>query len=207
MKKIPTLFVRDEKTRRVTPEVTPGCEWVLAGEGIPSRKWDGTCCMIRGGRLFKRYDAKGHWLESMPPQFSYTSPPPDGFEPCGEPDYPTGHQPGWLAVGDGPEDRWHREAMVIDGSVFGEVLMCSTVEASPDGTYELCGPKIQGNPEKFRSHVLVPHGGMVWPDCPRDFEGLRAYLDGRDIEGVVFRHPDGRMAKIKGRDFGFRRPR
>jgi hypothetical protein len=33
MKKIPTLFQRDETRRYVTDVVTPGCEWVLAGEG------------------------------------------------------------------------------------------------------------------------------------------------------------------------------
>lgn len=42
---------------------------------------------------------------------------------------------------------------------------------------------------------------------PRDFDGLRAWLDGKDIEGIVFHHPDGRMAKIKLRDFGLRRPK
>ena len=27
-----------------------------------------------------------------------------------------------------------------------------------DFTYELCGPKINGNPEKISRHTLVPHG-------------------------------------------------
>ncbi len=36
--KIPTLFVRDLEDRaHVTDEVTPGCEWVLAGEGVAYR--------------------------------------------------------------------------------------------------------------------------------------------------------------------------
>lgn len=34
MKKIPTLLRRDPADMsRVLPEVNPGCEWVLAGEG------------------------------------------------------------------------------------------------------------------------------------------------------------------------------
>lgn len=37
MKKIPTLFVREffpcHKVK-ITDQVTPGCEWVLAGEGV-----------------------------------------------------------------------------------------------------------------------------------------------------------------------------
>jgi len=35
--------------------------------------------------------------------------------------------------------------------------------------------------------------------------GFREWLKGRDIEGLVFHHPDGRMAKIKKRDFGLKR--
>ena len=31
---------------------------------------------------------------------------------------------------------------------------------------------------------------------------LKAWFMHHDVEGVVWRHPDGRMAKIKGRDFG-----
>jgi hypothetical protein len=34
---------------------------------------------------------------------------------------------------------------------------------------------------------------------------LREWLLDRDIEGLVFHHPDGRMAKIKLRDFGLKR--
>jgi hypothetical protein len=40
---------------------------------------------------------------------------------------------------------------------------------------------------------------------PLNFGGLRAWMEGRDIEGVVFHHADGRMAKIKLRDFGLKR--
>lgn len=41
MKKIPTVFVRDPDDRKhVLPQVTPGCEWVLAGEGRATRKFD-----------------------------------------------------------------------------------------------------------------------------------------------------------------------
>ena len=59
MRKIPSLFKRDyEGTRLVYDEVVPGSEWVLAGEGVATRKWDGTACMVRDGRLYKRYDCK-----------------------------------------------------------------------------------------------------------------------------------------------------
>ena len=47
MKKIPTLFKRTydgPRIKGITDEVTPGLEWVLAGEGLATVKIDGTCC-------------------------------------------------------------------------------------------------------------------------------------------------------------------
>ena len=60
MKKIPTLYQRDPDDRRfVTTDVTPGCEWVLAGEGTPTRKFDGTCTMRDdAGRWWARREVK-----------------------------------------------------------------------------------------------------------------------------------------------------
>src|SRR5215470_753136 len=60
MKKIPTLFVRDDEDRRyVTEAVNSGCEWVLAGEGAATRKFDGTCVMLdEDGRWWARREVK-----------------------------------------------------------------------------------------------------------------------------------------------------
>lgn len=182
MRKIISLFQRNYAgDRRVRNEVVPGAEWVLAGEGVATVKWDGTCCMVRDGTLYKRYDAK----------HGKTSPP--GFEPAQDYDPITGHMPGWIAVGDGPEDRWHREAMA-SFTRAGVRL--------PDGTYELIGPKVQGDPHCWGYHSLIAHGVDTLPDDPRDFDGLRAYFAETFIEGIVWHHPDGRMVKIKRRDFG-----
>ena len=44
MKKIKTLFERvivNHEIVDILPNVTEGCEWVIAGEGIAFRKWDG----------------------------------------------------------------------------------------------------------------------------------------------------------------------
>jgi hypothetical protein len=86
MKKIPSLFIRDwdNNPKLITQEITPGCEWVIAGEGVATRKWDGTAILIKEGVLYKRYDAKNGKI------------PPDGFIPCQEPDEKTGHWPGWI---------------------------------------------------------------------------------------------------------------
>lgn len=184
MKKIPGVFMRNMDTDKLCrDEVTPGCEWVLAGEGIATRKWDGTACAVIGGVLHMRYDAKN----GKPA-------PVDGI-PCQEPDPITGHWPHWIPVGDRPEGKWHREAWTNSPGSLGSPL--------PDGTYELCGPRVGANPDGFTTHVFRKHGDEVLTECPRSFTALREYLHDKEMEGVVFHHPDGRMAKVKRTDFGF----
>ncbi len=83
--------------------------------------------------------------------------------------------------------------------------------AVQDGTYELVGPAVQSNPHDLKDHRLIRHGGLiraedVLQDVPRTFEGLHQYLDQHRIEGIVWHHPDGRMVKIKRRDFGYQWP-
>lgn len=183
MKKIISLFCRNyDGDHLVRDEIVPGAEWVADGEGIATRKFDGTCCMARGGALWKRYELKAGKTA------------PAGFEPAQGADNVTGDIPGWLPVRDGPEDSRHREAL------------SAVPFPLDDGTYELCGPKVQNNPERFGSHVLVRHGVAQLPDAPRTFAALREYLGTADIEGIVWHHTDGRMVKIKARDFGFLRP-
>lgn len=56
--------------------------------------------------------------------------------------------------------------------------------------------------DRLISHI---HDVEVYDDVPRTVSELRDWLSSRDIEGLVFQHPDGRMAKIKKRDFGLPR--
>lgn len=184
MKKIPTLFDRDwdGDRSRVVNRLHKDCAWVAAGEGIATKKIDGTSCMIRDGKLFKRRELRDGDQE------------PSDFE-LAQHDEETGKRVGWVPVGDGNEDRWHREAREYRPG-YG------------DGTYELVGPKIQGNPEKQTVHDLIRHDDPILifdPQPPRDFVLLREWMEGRDIEGIVWHHPDGRMAKLKLRDFGIKR--
>lgn len=182
MKKTISLFQRNyDGGRLVRDEIVPGAEWVAAGEGVATRKHDGTCCMWRNGRLWKRHEVKAR------------KPIPDGFEAAQAPDGTTGDTPGWVPVGDGPEDARHREALM------------SPWTAVEGATYELCGPKVQKNPEGYASHVLIRHGCEILEDAPRTYVELAKYLAEKDIEGIVWHHPDGRMVKIKGKDFGLKR--
>jgi hypothetical protein len=70
------------------------------------------------------------------------------------------------------------------------------------GTYELCGPEVNGDPEQLGEHRLVPHAtAEEFGDVPRHFDGLMTWLLAHpELEGVVWHHPDGRMAKLKHRD-------
>ncbi len=171
-------FPEDRSERECLDAVTPGCEWVLAGEGVASRKWDGTACLVRDGKLYARYDAK----RGKPP-------PVDGI-PCDPaPDPVTGHWPHWVPVLFQPQFKWHREAWE------------ASAHCSPNGTYELIGPAVNANKEGVGVHVLIRHGIHLHPEAPRTHSGLKEYLSRLNAEGLVFSHPDGRMAKIRRNDF------
>lgn len=86
----------------------------------------------------------------------------------------------------------------------------NALEDKSDGIYEAIGPKIQGNAEKTEKHILVsvvpPDIKLnIWLGVSINFEGIKQFLSEHDIEGIVFHHEDGRMAKIKKKDFGLKR--
>lgn len=180
MRKIPTLFARDfdHDPRYVTRDVTPGCEWVLKGEGVPTRKYDGTCVMFDGTDWWARREIKPGKAE--PDNFVYVSADPE-----------TGKVAGWEPVSQSSFARYHAEALA------------NPYERHPEGTYELCGPKINGNPESFAWAVLVPHDEAdILDGVPLDFDGLAGWLHEHPYEGIVWHGgPDGAMAKLKRKDF------
>lgn len=181
MKKIMSVFQRNHDSNRLLrDEVMPGAEWVIEGEGMATAKWDGTAVLIRHGGVYRRYDAKGG---KQPPSF---------FLPAQQYDPITGHWPGWVPVGTEADSHWHR-------------IATKNYKWS-DGTYELIGPKINGNPHGVESHVLMPHGEVALPMFPRTYAAIAAALAELRYEGVVWHHADGRMAKVKRKDFGLRWP-
>lgn len=139
MRKIPTLFKRDlDDMRKVLPEVTPGCEWVLAGEGTATRKYDGTCCMFDGERWWARREVKPG--KQAPANFQAI-----------ETDETTGKTVGW----------------------------------------------------SLDEHTLIRHGEaemILFGEVPA-FDWLSEWMPSIPFEGIVWLHPDGRMAKLKRRDF------
>ncbi len=184
VRKIPTLFVRDfdHDPRYVTRDVTPGCEWVLKGDGTPTRKYDGTCIMWDGEHWWARREVKKD------------KQPPAGFVQV-EHDDETGKTVGWEPLEQSAFARWHAEAI-------RESDDANWPHPWPHGTYELLGPKVNGNPEGYETHVLLLHDAAdEMASAPRDFDSLAAWLHRHPYEGIVWHHPDGRMAKLKKRDF------
>jgi hypothetical protein len=91
---------------------------------------------------------------------------------------------------------------------------------------ELIGEKVNGNPYKIEGHLWVPFSTFCqkhlryksWGKYPKDFEtisewfkdlmplywlmqhGMEKDKEGKNtgfVEGIVFTHPDGRMAKVR----------
>lgn len=193
MHKIPTLFKRDpDDMRRVLPEITPGCEWVLAGEGVPTRKYDGTCVMFDGLQWWARREVKQG--RPYPPVFRLVD--FDSF---------TGKSVGWEPVEQSPFAKFYRQAVI---AVDEDSPMPVEWE---EGTYELIGPKINGNPERRLVHTLVRHADaeiiepLYLPSDPLQAYGALAEvlstLGNQGAEGIVWHHSDGRMVKLKARDF------
>lgn len=187
MRKISTLFKKDPNDLSlILEEFDPENLWVFDDGVKATRKFDGIACAIIDGLLYKRYDVKKG--KQAPNVLGWVS------IPCQEPDEITGHWPHWIYVDQNDSsNKWLIEAL-------------NKQEVWPDGTYELCGPKINGNKDGFESHILVRHGdktllGIVHP---YNFYNLKEYLSSVNIEGIVFHHPDGRMSKIRRRDFGFK---
>lgn len=186
MKKISTLYKKDpDNLGRVINEVDPSNAWVW-DSGIATRKYDGTSCAIIDGKLYKRYD----WKNKKKPL-------PVGAIACQDPDPITHHHPHWV-----PCDRDHKSNKYAY-EAFDKLDDSQRI----DGTYELCGKKVQRNPENLDGHFLIPHGADVLSVPDLSFDGLRDYLGSSfDGEGIVFHHEkDGRMCKIRKKDFGIKR--
>ncbi len=177
MEKIPTVFQRDPSNMRfVTRDVTPGCEWVFAGEGIPTIKVDGTNVRItvKGGKVILAEKRRNPTREEKA----------------------QGAEPGYVEVD--PVDPQNKHIMAaIEANPKRDV---------PDGVYpcEAVGPKIQGGIESDKPGLYAfTYKPEFLPDIqPRTFDSIKAFLEARNIEGIVWHHQDGRMAKIKRRDFG-----
>lgn len=186
--KIPTALVRDPNNRsKVLPEITPGCEWVFAGEGVPTRKWDGTCVML---------DENGKWWARREVKPGKTA--PENYVVVNF-DEVTGKTQGWEPIEQSSYYQFFLEAR-------GRYSL--TDEVFRGQTYELVGPKVNGDQDRIGYHTLKSHeDAPIIPDLaymelsPETImKIIRKIGNFPGWEGVVWHHPDGRMAKLKARD-------
>ena len=195
MKKIPCLFKREFENHKVTKllnEVTEGCEWVYTlPTVIATEKFDGTACLIKEGKLYKRYDAKKG--KKVPEEAILCQPEADPI---------TGHFPVWVPVKeDKPDDKWYIKAfkqLERDSMIYDKYII--------DGTYELCGPHFQTNPYNLNEDTFFKHGSKVIEELEDySFESIKNYLETHNIEGIVFwsNKQGEQMCKIRRKDFGF----
>jgi hypothetical protein len=186
LNKIETIFDRGEDFK-VIDKIRDGCEWVFNGEGKATEKVDGQNVKV----LFKDGKIIHVWKRRNP----------------NKEEKKLGIEPGYIdADQNDPQDK----------HIFRSVNNCKTI--LPDGEYpcEAFGGKIQGNPLEVEPNLyFFTMDPKVYENVPRNFEGLKVCLKylvshfnpGKLAEGIVFHNPDGKMAKIKRRDFDYELPR
>jgi len=212
MKKIPTLFLRDYKTGYVIPELNPACEWVMQDAWPAHRKYDGTCVGlfltvngevrinegVGSDEITDQSQLGERWMARREVKQGYEF--PDDFE-IEQFDPTTKKTFGWEPIEQSPFYKHFLEAE-------------KDLEKRYLGTYELCGPKINGNPENFKRHTLVHHWStdlisnvhvldiheMSVEDA---YEALKQTLGYMPIEGVVWYGVTNGMAKLKRKDFNY----
>lgn len=198
MKKLKTLFNMDYvDTGFAVNEVREESAWVMNGEGVATIKFDGTSCLYQDGKLWKRYDRNlNKRYRKLKGKVDITldmvKEAPECWVACEDaPDPKTGHFPGWLPISsDAPEDKWHREGLE------------NTPDLIEGRSYELVGPRVAGNLYNLDRHILIEHGSEKAVIDDLSFEGLKAWLFDNNVEGIVWHHPDGRMVKLRRKDFG-----
>lgn len=193
MKPIPSLFRRSEDRRFVTAQVTKGCEWVIAGEGVARRQYNGTCVLfdpaLDPAEVPLVGELHGWWVRRV---VRVGDPFPTGFVPL-DVDTAGGRVIGW-------EPAEHTDV----GRLLTRAVSALT-DGPQVGTHELIGPRLGTggrNPEHLDHYALIAHADAEVLAAPRDYEGLRVWLRHQPYEGVIWHHPDGeQMAKAKRRDF------
>jgi len=182
MPKLKSPFIREMKGNKyvVTPKIEEGYEWVFEDESVMAiEKLHGTnvSILIEEGTVTAVFNR----TERIP------------FINKGKK---------WLIEGIlNSKERGYLE-FLGDGQHFGELI----------------GPKVNSNPYKLDEHLWIPFSGFCqkhlrykcWGKYPKTFESISEWFkelmplyasmkgDGEGfVEGIVFTHPDGRMAKLR----------
>jgi hypothetical protein len=95
----------------------------------------------------------------------------------------------------------------IEQSPFAKVFASVAVKPGLAGTYELCGPKINGNPEGYPEHRLLKHDqadvlvvdDALAPFTPTEIKNMVRHVGALGWEGIVWCQ-GSRYAKLRVRD-------
>lgn len=189
VRKMPALFVIDRNKNETTQEINDAAAWIFEEEAKPTYKRDGTSITVdENGKIWARRSVKKG--KKAPENYMEA-----------EVDPITGHSFGLEPIEQSSFKKFYAEA---EGNFEGKL---------EPGTYELCGKRINGDPEGINEgHKLLKHGEDVAeeiPDMrniPKDeaFEMLKnifADYKQRGIEGVVWWGKDGKRTKLRVKDF------
>jgi len=187
-RKMTALFEIDRVQHVGTDVINEKSAWVFTEPAVATVKRDGTGVLVTetGEILVRRSVKKG---KRVPPGFRLA-----------ETDPVTGHM-----FGVEPMEQSGFKAMLQEA-------LPATGKPLEPGTYELCGPKVNGNPEGFDHHVLIRHGAEVLtaiPDmrtvAPEEayalLKGIFTELQEQGVEGVVWWGADDKRVKLRVKDF------
>lgn len=155
--------------------VTPGCEWVLQGEGEAVEKIDGAPCAIINGKLYKFISTRDT-LRQRIRDGSLMDHLRNGW---------------WLPVGRNyAEDKW------IIAAYF------NTPWVKGDGEYVAVGPHFNGNPYGMDEDFLDSAYRIRIRDIPRTPDGIAQWLREHEVAGVVFCKGKSEQCYVDRRDLG-----
>lgn len=186
VKKMPALFVIDREAHLATTELNEKATWIFDEPSRATLKKDGTSVTVtEDGKIYARRSVKKG--KKAPPGFILA-----------EVDPYTGHSFGLEPVEQSGFAKMFTEA--ADGQKL------------EPGTYELCGPKINGNPESLTAPRLMSHGSEEATEIPdmrtmpkeqafETLKGIFADYKSRGIEGVVWWGENGKRTKLRVYDF------
>ena len=205
MKKIKSVFVVRRDIQMATRDVLPESQWVLNGEGTATIKYDGTPVLIDDKKLYMRWNRKlkpvffKKWvrrkeqfqLNNIITEDMFVDLPDGAIRLESGPANITLHYPFWVPViGDNKHEKRFVDAF-------------NALDDKANGTYELIGKDVQGNPYNLNETKLVKHGSEVIAITDLSFNGIKDYFSTLNHEGIVWYHPDGRMAKLRRSHFNF----
>lgn len=187
-RKMTALFEIDRVAHVGTDVINENSAWVFTETAVATVKRDGTGVLVTadGEILVRRSVKKGKRV-------------PIGFR-LAETDAFTGHMFGVEPM-----------AQSSFKTVLEEALDAADKPLEP-GTFELCGPKVNGNPEGFDTHILIRHGSEILPVIPDMrtvnpdeafglLKDIFAELKTQGVEGVVWWGEGDKRVKLRVKDF------